>query len=167
MNVELKHPRAFVAVAEELNFTRAAERLHLTQQALSGQIRQLEERIDAKLLERDTRRVELTPAGLALLNSARPLLAGAELAVAAAREAAETTRSLTVGFVAAIAHGRLGDLVHFGDLVDPSGGIRAGAADLAAVHGPFENAGLESAYLWSDEMVIAMSADHPLAPRMS
>jgi DNA-binding transcriptional LysR family regulator len=179
LNVELKHLRSFVAVAEELNFTRAAERLFMTQQALSGQIRLLEERIGTKLLERDTRRVELTVAGRALLDSARPLIAGAELAVAAAREAGKSARTLTVGFVAAVTHAQLGHaleefgeqnpdvnlLIHFGELVDPSGGLRSGEADVAAVHGPFENGDLELAYLWSDPLVIAMAADHPLAEK--
>jgi DNA-binding transcriptional LysR family regulator len=52
MDVEMRHVRALLALAEELNFTRAAGRLHLTQQALSGQIRQLEERVGARLVDR-------------------------------------------------------------------------------------------------------------------
>ena len=83
MSVELRHLRAFVAVAEELNFTRAADRLHLAQQALSKQIRQLEEQLGTQLLDRTTRKVELTPSGLALLEHARTLLGGADRAVAA------------------------------------------------------------------------------------
>ena len=59
--------RAFVTVAEELNFTRAAERLLLAQQALSAQIRQLETRLGVRLFERTTRRVRLTEAGELLL----------------------------------------------------------------------------------------------------
>ena len=55
--------RAFVVVAEELSFTRAAERLHLAQQALSAQVRQLESRLGVQLFERTTRRVALTAAG--------------------------------------------------------------------------------------------------------
>ena len=74
MQVEVRHLRAFVAVAEELNFTRAAERLHLAQQALSSQIQQLEQRMDARLFLRTSRRVELTPAGHALLAQAPGLL---------------------------------------------------------------------------------------------
>lgn len=180
MNVELRHLRSFVAVAEELNFTRAAERLYLTQQALSSQIRQLEDRIGTKLLERDTRRVDLTPAGSALLESARPLIVGAEQAVAAAQQAGGQTRTLRVGFVAAVTHAQLGDAleafaqanpdvnlrIHFGELTDPSGGIRSGAADVAAVHGPFDSGDLELAYLWSDPLVVAMAADHLLAARV-
>src|SRR5205085_11943914 len=75
MDVEMRHLRALLALAEELNFTRAAERLHLTQQALSGQIRQLEDRVGTQLVMRDSHRVQLTPAGGTLLEHARPLLA--------------------------------------------------------------------------------------------
>src|SRR3954467_15947892 len=68
--------RAFVTVAEELNFTRAAERLVLAQQALSAQVRQLESRLGARLFERTTRRVRLTEAGDPLLPHARGGLHG-------------------------------------------------------------------------------------------
>src|SRR3954454_17719931 len=97
MSVELRHLRAFVAVAEELNFTRAAGRLHLAQQALSSQIRQLEERIGVSLLTRTTRKVELTPAGEVLVDHARAALAATEHAVAAARGAGGGGGGGTVG----------------------------------------------------------------------
>src|ERR687885_1492047 len=72
--IELRHLRAFVAVAEELNFGRAAERLYITQPALSRQIRALEQLLGCELLRRSTHRVELTVAGEALLDRVRPLL---------------------------------------------------------------------------------------------
>jgi epsilon-lactone hydrolase len=72
--IELRHLRAFVAVAEELNFGRAAERLYITQPALSRQIRTLEQLLGCTLLRRSTHRVELTVAGEALLDRVRPLL---------------------------------------------------------------------------------------------
>lgn len=103
MDVELRHLRSFVAVAEELNSTRAARRLFIAQQALSAQIRQLEDRIGVRLLERTTRSVQLTAAGETLYAQARLLLAGAEEAVAATRATAAATE-LTVGFVAAVDH---------------------------------------------------------------
>jgi monoterpene epsilon-lactone hydrolase len=81
--IELRHLRAFVAVAEELNFSRAAERLYITQPALSRQIRALERLIGTELLRRSTRRVELTIAGEALLERARRLLRDADDAVLA------------------------------------------------------------------------------------
>ena len=61
--MELRHLRCFVAVAEELHFTRAAERCHTVQSALSHQISRLEEQLGARLFERTSRRVALTPAG--------------------------------------------------------------------------------------------------------
>jgi len=83
--VEVRHLRAFVAVAEELNFSRAAERLYLSQPALSRQIRMLERLVGCELLRRSTHRVELTVAGEALLDRARAVLAALDEAIAAAQ----------------------------------------------------------------------------------
>ncbi len=80
--VEVRHLRAFVAVAEELNFNRAATRLYLSQPALSRQIRALERLLGCELLRRSTHRVELTIAGSALLDRARRLLADLDEAIA-------------------------------------------------------------------------------------
>jgi acetyl esterase/lipase len=82
--IELRHLRAFVAVAEELNFGRAAERLYISQPALSRQIRSLEQAVGCELLRRSTHRVELTVAGEALLDRARKLLRDVDEAVAEA-----------------------------------------------------------------------------------
>ncbi len=82
--IELRHLRAFVAVAEELNFGRAAERLYVSQPALSRQIRGLEQLVGCELLRRSTHSVELTLAGEALLDRARQLLRDVDEAVAAA-----------------------------------------------------------------------------------
>jgi acetyl esterase/lipase len=82
--IELRHLRAFVAVAEELNFGRAAERLYISQPALSRQIRALEQLVGTELLRRSTHRVELTLAGQALLERARKLLSDVDEAVSAA-----------------------------------------------------------------------------------
>ncbi len=81
--IELRHLRAFVAVAEELNFGRAAERLYVSQPALSRQIRALERLVGTELLRRSTHRVELTLAGQALLERARKLLRDVDEAVSA------------------------------------------------------------------------------------
>ncbi len=80
--VEVRHLRAFVAVAEELNFNRAAARLYLSQPALSRQIRALERLLGCEVLRRSTHRVELTVAGAALLDRARRLLADLDEAIA-------------------------------------------------------------------------------------
>jgi monoterpene epsilon-lactone hydrolase len=83
--IELRHLRAFLAVAEELNFGRAAERLYITQPALSRQIRALEDLLGCELLRRSTHRVELTIAGEALLDRVRPVLREVDAAVSAAQ----------------------------------------------------------------------------------
>jgi epsilon-lactone hydrolase len=81
--IELRHLRAFVVVAEELNFGRAAERLYITQPALSRQIRALEQLLGCELLRRSTHQVELTIAGEALLDRVRPVLREVDATVSA------------------------------------------------------------------------------------
>lgn len=103
--MELRHLRYFVAVAEELSFRRAAERLHISQPALSTQIRQLESSIDATLLERDTHRVALTAAGKFYLESCRQLLRESEDAAQAAhRISYGKAGKLSIGFVGSLGH---------------------------------------------------------------
>jgi DNA-binding transcriptional LysR family regulator len=92
---DLRHVRYFVAAASELNFTRAAERLEVTQQSLSLAVRQFERELGVRLFDRTTRKVELTPAGRALLPRARRLLALAD-DVFAGPDGAAAARLLTV-----------------------------------------------------------------------
>jgi LysR family transcriptional regulator, benzoate and cis,cis-muconate-responsive activator of ben and cat genes len=107
--VDLRQLRYFVAVAEELHFSRASARLNLAQSALSSQIRQLEAEVGGPLLVRSTRRVELTPAGEALLTDAREILAAADGALERCR---------------ALARGETGELV-IGSLGPAPGGVLA------------------------------------------
>jgi DNA-binding transcriptional LysR family regulator len=179
MDVELRHMRALVTLAEELNFTRAAERLHLTQQALSGQIRQLEQRVGTRLVDRDTHHVALTPAGAALYERCRSLLTGVEHAVAAARAAGADEPRLTIGYPAPLTHRIAAPLIarftarhpevevtiHFGGLLDPWGGLRDHSADVAIVYGALDSEGLELHHLFSEPRGVALPAGHPLARR--
>jgi DNA-binding transcriptional LysR family regulator len=97
--IELRHLRYFVAVAEERNFSRAAERLHMAQSPLSAAIRQLEQEIGAELLSRGSRGVTMTTAGAVLLERAHRVLEGVEGAVAATRRAAAgELGTLRIGF---------------------------------------------------------------------
>jgi len=101
---ELRHLRCFLAVADELSFTRAARRLHLAQQPLSAAIRRMEDELGVRLFERTTRRVELTDAGRALLEGARASVAAADAGFAAAREVGAGLRGRLVLGVAPGAH---------------------------------------------------------------
>jgi DNA-binding transcriptional LysR family regulator len=102
--MELWHLRYFVAVADALNFRRAAERLNVTRPALSKQIKDLEEETGVRLLDRDTVRVSLTDAGSVFLAEARAILADVDRAVDLAREAQDGRRGeLRIGSVGQIA----------------------------------------------------------------
>lgn len=144
--------RYFVAVAEELHFGRAAARLHVSQPSLSVQIRKLEHLIGARLLERDSRHVELTPAGVVLLKEATRLLASAERLQQVMREAARSNvdGSLVVGFQANAAaeltpqiltafqrrFPRIQVEMRAYDFADPYAGLGSGASQVAFVRPP-------------------------------
>jgi DNA-binding transcriptional LysR family regulator len=110
--VELRELRYFVAVADALNFGRAAAALHISQPPLSRAIRALEAELGTELFERNTRGVRMSPAGAALLPDARRLLRDAAAIQAGARHlAAGEIGTLTLGFISAAAYGILPDIV--------------------------------------------------------
>ena len=179
--VELRQLATFVAVAEESSFTRAAERLHVVQSAVSSGIRSLERELGAPLFARTTHRVDLTDAGRALLPEARATLAAA----AAAREAVDQVRGGLRGTV------RLGilqapvmrpvhvprvlatfraqhpgvalEVRHAGGSTTAAEQVREGRLDLAFIAlAPRAAPGLTLTPLWREPFVLAVSADHRL-----
>lgn len=182
MRLEVRQLAHFVAVAEELSFTRAALRLHLVQQALSGSIAQLERQLGVKLLERSTRSVALTDAGRAFLEPARAALAAIDRAVIVAGEHAlgqsgrlrvglcatgglALTPQLLSAFTQRYPHVAL-EVRHF-DFADPRAGVASGVTDVAIVRPPFEQDGLELREIGREPRSVVLAAGHPLARRDS
>jgi len=179
--MELRQLEYFVAVAEEQNFTRAAERVHISQSGVSAQIRQLERELGAELFDRSARTATLTTAGKAALEHARAALAAAGAVGQAVGEVTELIRGrLTVGMVtgctltplfeALAAFHRAHPGVEISLLEDNSDrlteGVRGGTVDVAligtAIAAP---AGLDSLTIISERLVAAVPAGHPLAGR--
>ncbi|TCK27594.1 LysR substrate-binding domain-containing protein [Pseudonocardia endophytica] len=109
--MELRHLRYFVAVAEELHFGRAAEKLHMAQSPLSRQIQGLERELRTPLLRRTTRQVSLTAAGAELLERGRKLLAHADEVVEVVRDVGRDASPVRIGFTACAANAVLGQVV--------------------------------------------------------
>jgi DNA-binding transcriptional LysR family regulator len=110
--VELRHLRYFCTVAEELNLTRAAERLHIAQPPLTRQIKQLEEEVGTELFKRGPRGLTLTPAGQFFLEHARQVLEKVKTTVLATRRLAQDQRAVFgIGFVPSVFYGQLPSMV--------------------------------------------------------
>jgi DNA-binding transcriptional LysR family regulator len=97
--MELRQLRYFVTLSEELHFGRAAAREHIVQSALSQQVQRLERELGVRLVERSTHHVSLTPAGVVFLAEARQILAHADRAAVAARNATGASPALRVGII--------------------------------------------------------------------
>lgn len=178
--MDLRQLRYFVTVAEELHFSRASARLHLAQSALSSQIRALERELGGPLLVRTTRRVQLTPAGEALLEDGRRILAACDDALtrAGALARGEAGR-VVIGFLGPAPGGVLAPLLaQFGarhpevlvevravDFVDSVTALRERRVDIVFNYAPIEEPDIEVTPLVSESRVVVLPASHPLASR--
>jgi DNA-binding transcriptional LysR family regulator len=177
--MELRQLESFVAVAEERNFTRAAERVHVSQPGVSAQIRQLERELGAELFARSARTVTLTVAGKAALEHARTALAASRAVGQAVGEVAGLIRGLlTVGMVVGCTVTPLFDALaafheaHPGveiSLLENNSdrlveGVHAGTLDLALIGTASAiPAGLDGLTVVSERLVVAVPRDHVLA----
>lgn len=181
MAVKLHWLRYFVAVAEELHFTRAAARLYVSGPALSAQIRQLEHALNVPLFVRTTRRVQLTAAGEALLAEARPALSRIDAAIDTARAVgAGRTGTLSIGYVSSLAGSLLPAastgfrgshpgvhlrLIQAGSAEQLSA-VRAGAMDVGLhwrLGEPLPTDGLTMQVLGDERLLVALPPQHHLA----
>ncbi|MEU7926735.1 LysR substrate-binding domain-containing protein [Micromonospora sp. NPDC049107] len=178
--VESRPLRYFVAVAEELNFSRAAERLGIAAPALSRAISGLEADLGVRLLDRTTRSVALTDVGAVLLADARAALVALDAATRRSRRAAGVPGGkLVVAVKADVEGGLLEDVlaayqaehaavpieVMFTGWREQPALLRAGEADVAIVIEPFDADGLDVEPLLCEPQVLALPAGHPLAGR--
>jgi DNA-binding transcriptional LysR family regulator len=180
VDIQTRRLRYFAALAEELHFSRTAARLHIAQQALSKQIRELEEAVGTPLLRRSTRKVELTPAGAAFLEAARAALAALDDGVEAARRLARgEAGTLRLGYVVGGAleltrpileefarrHPRVElELREYGH-DDRSAGLAGGSADVAFVRAPISAPGVALETLFVEPLLVALPPGHRLATR--
>jgi DNA-binding transcriptional LysR family regulator len=176
--MELRHLRYFIAVAEELHFSRAAARLHIAQPPLSQQIRDLEREIGVPLLARTQRQVRLTAAGVVFLEDARRIVAQAEHAAEAARQAqrGEIGR-LNIGYVGSAFYDALPALLRVfhrrypqveinlrqRTTAEQEEDLRQGRIDIGVVRPPVQDRSLALYTFVEEPLLVTVPADHPLA----
>ncbi len=176
--MELRHLKYFIAVAEELSFSRASERVRVAQPALSAQIRTLEEELGVQLLERHSRGVALTQVGKIFLAEARETIKQAERAATSAQEAARgLLGELRIGCITSYTNEHLLRLVRAYRSAFPKVDLRffdktpAGLeeavvnneVDVAFVRPPVRDENLQVRVVEHAEMVLVMPGAHPLA----
>ena len=177
--MELRHLRYFRAVAEELHFGRAAERMHIAQPPLSQQIKQLERELGVELLTRSTRRVDLTAAGAAYLTRVVAILDAVDDAAAQARRVADGLEGhLSIGCVGSATYSVLPRLVRAmhdalpqleisirGEMLAPAQleALRSGDIDIGLLRPPVPDAGIRCVTLRRDPLIAALPDGHPLA----
>lgn len=180
MHLSSRHIDAFLALAQERSFTRAAGLCHLSQPAFSALVRSLEEGLGLRLFDRSTRHVELTPEGLQFLESARRLRAEIDSAIGMARDAAQLRRgrvslallpSLAAGWLPGILAGFRADHPRIElDIADVLSEpcierVASGRADFALAAIRADTPSLQAEPFCSDGFHLVCRADHPLAKR--
>ena len=179
--MELRHLRYFIAVAEELHFTKAAERLHIAQPPLSQQIQQLEAELGVKLFERKTKRqVQLTEAGKVFLQEAYQLLVQLETAVALTQKTGRgETGQLRIGFTSLVIYDLLPLILQQFreqflevELVllelttsKQEQALRDSLIHVGFAHPPLEDDTLSYKCIHSETLVVALSSTHSLAQK--
>lgn len=177
--MELRHLRYYITVAEECHFGRAAERLHIAQPPLSQQIKQLEAELGVTLLERSTRKVELTEAGRQYLQRAREVIAAVDAAGdEAARIASGELGRLAIGFTGSATYELLPTMARSlrarlpgieldlrGEMLTPeqTTALRDGVIDLGILRPPVNDPDLHLEVVRHEAMTAVVPTDHPLA----
>lgn len=174
MDLDMRRVRYFVAVAEECSFVRAASRLHMTQPALSRQIRALEEDLSVVLLQRDRQGTTLTRAGHQLLEDARPMLSMAQAVQQRVRMANREVNHFTIGFMPGVIvtpivreFARMApqldiEVVHT-SITDQVDFLLDGRVDVCYARLPLPEGMFEVVPLFPEPRVVALSSAHPLA----
>ena len=176
--MELRHLRYFIAVAEELNFTRAAERLHMAQPPLSQQIQHLEAQLGFQLFRRTKRRVQLTEAGRVFFEESQKILQQVDRAIQLGKQTSRgELGQLTVGFVSSSAHNVVPAILqafrtrcpavklelHELTTNEQLQRLRFGQIDIGFVRPPIEEDGINSEIVFREPLIVALPETHPAA----
>lgn len=176
--MELRHLRYFVAVANERNFTRAAERLNIAQPPLSRQVRQLEEELGVDLFDREARPIRLTEAGRLLYEQAVQVLAGVDrIREVLQDQAGKGRKRFVIGFVGSTLYGLLPEVIRrFRECaarsdvsvielstIEQIAALKDGRIDAGFGRLRFEDAAIRRIVLAEEPLVAVMPIDHPLA----
>lgn len=175
--MELRHLRYFVAVADEQSFTRAAERLHISQPPLSRQIQDLEEELGTPLFERGSRPLRLTEPGRFFYGHATRLLEQTALATRATRRVARMERRLVIGFVASTMYGALPRLVRLFraerpqveialeelSTLDQTEALKNGRIDVGFGRVRLDDPAVRREVLREERLVVAIPIEHAMA----
>ncbi|RQS69473.1 LysR family transcriptional regulator [Burkholderia sp. Bp8963] len=175
--MELRQLRYFIAVAEEMNITRAAERLHMTQPPLSRQLQAIEDEIGLPLFERGARPLKLTEAGRVFYAQAKRLVDQADELGPLTRRLAQMSERIVIGFVPSTLYGALPDVIRAFREAQPGvelsliemftleqlGALKGGRIDIGFGRLRFDDDQLVREALIEEKLIAALPAGHPLA----